>query len=576
MKRYYGYIRVSTVKQGTHGVSLVEQKAAIERYALRVGLPIDEWFEERETAAKRGRPVFMRMLSLLRQGKAAGVVIHKIDRSARNLKDWADLGELIDAGVDVHFAADALDLASRGGRLSADIQAVVAADYIRNLREETRKGFYGRLKQGFYPLAAPLGYLDRGGGKPKTLDPKTAPLVRRVFEAYASGAHSLRSLQRDLGRIGLRNKRGGALSLHGLSNLLNNPFYCGLIRLKSSGQTFKGVHEPLVSVAMFDRIQSILKGKSGPKIMRHEWMFRRMIRCALCTRTLTAERQKGHVYYRCHTSSCPTTGIREECVGEALRVYYTRAQLFPEDFAELRDCLADHRREIEQSGVLARAGADLRLADARQRLNRLTDALVDGLIERDAYEVRRSTLLLDISRMEEEGGADESAEKFDRVGRMFELAASLIPSYDSADFAQKRQIIETTTSNLALRGKYLEFTPSEPFRTFAEWRLVPAGDPQRHTVRTTEICQRRKRMDKFVDAMLGKQAANDVGGPVVRTTDEEGGGRYDPSVYALIQRKREKYKDTLERREFDAALRHRANECDSKVSGKLEGHSGGP
>ena len=57
-----------------------------------------------------------------------------------------------------------LDLNTRGGRLSADIQAVVAADFIRNLREETKKGFYGRLKQGLYPICAPIGYLDRGGG----------------------------------------------------------------------------------------------------------------------------------------------------------------------------------------------------------------------------------------------------------------------------------------------------------------------------------------------------------------------------------------------------------------------------
>src|SRR5271155_6201404 len=100
---------------------------------------------------------------------------------ARNLKDWADLGELIDAGVEVHFANESLDLHTRGGRLSADIQAVVAADYIRNLREETRKGFYGRLKQGLYPLPAPLGYLDRGKGKVKEVDPIMAPVVARAF-----------------------------------------------------------------------------------------------------------------------------------------------------------------------------------------------------------------------------------------------------------------------------------------------------------------------------------------------------------------------------------------------------------
>src|SRR5205085_4859361 len=137
---------------------------AITRHAARNDFEIAAWFEERETAAKRGRPLFNQMLKLLRQDKAGGVIIHKIDRSARNLRDWADLGELIDRGIEVQFANESLDLQTRGGRLSADIQAVVAADYIRNLREETRKGFYGRIKQGLFPLPAPLGYTDQGKG----------------------------------------------------------------------------------------------------------------------------------------------------------------------------------------------------------------------------------------------------------------------------------------------------------------------------------------------------------------------------------------------------------------------------
>ena len=119
---YFSYIRVSTLKQGQSGTSIAEQRAAILRYAARFGLTIIRELEERETAAKLGRPVFLKR------------------------------------GVEVHFANESLDLNSRGGRLPADIQAVVAADYIRNLREETWKGFYGRLKQGFRSMPACLGY----------------------------------------------------------------------------------------------------------------------------------------------------------------------------------------------------------------------------------------------------------------------------------------------------------------------------------------------------------------------------------------------------------------------------------
>src|SRR5215831_13807073 len=101
MGKVFAYARVSTPRQGEKGVSLQEQKAAIERYAAVHGIEVTRWFEERESAAHAGRPAFNQMLRLLRLGKARGVVIHKIDRTARNLEDWADVGKLADAGVEV-------------------------------------------------------------------------------------------------------------------------------------------------------------------------------------------------------------------------------------------------------------------------------------------------------------------------------------------------------------------------------------------------------------------------------------------------------------------------------------------
>ena len=131
MKPCFGYIRVSTQKQG-EGVSLEAQKDAIQAFASRQNLTVAKWFEEKETAAKSGRPIFNQMLKQLKRGAATGLIIHKIDRSARNLRDWAIVTELPDAGINVYIASESLDFNSRGGRLTADIQAVIAADYIRN------------------------------------------------------------------------------------------------------------------------------------------------------------------------------------------------------------------------------------------------------------------------------------------------------------------------------------------------------------------------------------------------------------------------------------------------------------
>ena len=232
MKSCFGYIRVSTQKQG-EGVSLVAQKDAITAFASHHNLTITRWFEEKETAAKSGRPIFNQMLKLLQHKAADGLIIHKIDRSARNLKDWAVISDLSDAGIDVYFATESLDFRSRGGRLTADIQAVIAADFIRNLREETKKGINGRLKQGLFPFRAPIGYLDTGKGKVKLSDPRKAPLIKELFSLYASGQYTLRSLRTEMTRRDLRNHSNRPISLHGIEVILRNSFYCGLITAHS-------------------------------------------------------------------------------------------------------------------------------------------------------------------------------------------------------------------------------------------------------------------------------------------------------------------------------------------------------
>src|SRR5437016_1268741 len=214
MGTYFAYARVSTPRQGERGVSLPEQRTAIERYAAAHGLTITRWFEERESASQTGRPVFNEMLKLLRLGKMQGVIIHKIDRSMRNLEDWADVGKLVDAGVQIHFATENVDLKTVAGRLSADIQAVVAAHYSRNLREEVKKGLYGRLKQGFYPFRAPIGYLDQGTAKAKAVDPVRGPLVQQTFALYGSGTFSLPDRATEMFRRGLRNHGGGPVSIN--------------------------------------------------------------------------------------------------------------------------------------------------------------------------------------------------------------------------------------------------------------------------------------------------------------------------------------------------------------------------
>lgn len=485
MNKFYGYARVSTAKQG-EGVPLQEQREAIARHAECHGFTMVGWFEEMETAAKRGRPIFNQMLKALRAGQADGVIIHKIDRSARNLKDWADLGELIDQGIDVRFANESLDLQSRGGRLSADIQAVVAADYIRNLREETRKGFYGRLKQGFYPLPAPVGYLDKGKAKPKELDPVKAPLLRQAFELYATGQYNLKSLLEELNKIGLRNRRGGKISMNGLSSLLNNPFYMGLIRLKRTGETFSGSHTPLVSKALFDGVQQVLRGKTNTRNQRHNLVFRRLLACQQCGRTLIGERQKGHVYYRCHLAHNPATCIREEVVAFKIRQQFQGLQFSEAEKAYFREQIKLLRENWTQERATQNKALELQLNQIQERLHRLTDAFLDGVIEPDLFQERKNALLVERKDLEAKMAAFAQNTQTipDQVQEFLELAGSVYLSHQMGIPEEKRELVKITTSNWEVDGKNVEFRLSFPFCELADRFQNTNGDPQRDIPRT--------------------------------------------------------------------------------------------
>ena len=486
MKEVFGYVRVSTKKQ-TQGVSLDEQRDAIKRFADREGLAITAWFEEHLTAAKRGRPKFTDMLRRLRRGEADGVVIHKVDRSARNLDDWNDIAHLLDEGFQVYIANDNLDLRSRGGRLSADIQAVVAADFIRNNREEARKGFYGRLKQGLYPLPAPIGYLDRGKGNPKIADPVRAPLVQKAFDLYATGDHTLRSLTATLRTLGLRNRSNKPLSKDGVWVMLSNPFYTGLIRLKSTGEAFHGLHDPLVSQSRFDRVQTILTSKANGKVRTHDHLFRRRFVCGSCGYAMSASLKKGHVYYRCYQPTCPvTSSLREEVITSSL-LSRLRTFALPKELADATSAvLAERSKGATHDQQLRLAALRGSFAKIETRLTTLTDALLDGTIERDLFLPRKEALLRErvaLTNQIHDTERDATA-KFRRAQEIFELAARPDFLYEIADVPQKRRLIDRTTCDRRVTAGKVYISLVSPFLELSETAHSQNSAPHQDVIAT--------------------------------------------------------------------------------------------
>lgn len=487
MKQLFAYIRVSTGKQN-EGVSPEEQKAVIAQYAASRDIAIVEWFKETRTAAKAGRPEFDRMVKLLRKGKADGLITHKVDRGTRNYRDWAALTELLDSGFEVHFANENIDMRSRGGRLAADVQVLVAVDYIRNLREETLKGIHGRLKQGIFPGSAPIGYINPGKGKPKLIDPVRGPLVRQLFREYAAGTCTIRGLVEIGAAIGLRSTKGGLLGLARLQTMLRNPFYAGVIRSARFG-LFPAAHEPIVSRSLFDRVQAILDGKMVRKLRKHDFVFRRLLRCATCGRSLIATVQKGHVYYRCSKIACPTTSVREDRVDAEFRQMLGGIEFTVQETEQIQQELLAHVATASEVAQARATALNQALAAANARLERLTDLLLDGKIDpeihdsrRDALQKQRLAIELDLR-----GVTDSAQVIVEKTKEIVELAKSAISLYEMADSSQKRRLLEIVLSNCTVSGKTITISMREPFARLSRKAISVQGAPYWNTPRTFPI-----------------------------------------------------------------------------------------
>src|SRR5690349_820588 len=101
-----GYIRVSTDKQAEHGVSLEAQQAKLTAYAQLYDVELVEVIVDAGVSAKTlDRPGLQRALGMLRKGQANALLVAKLDRLTRSVKD---LGAL----VEEYFSADKITLLS--------------------------------------------------------------------------------------------------------------------------------------------------------------------------------------------------------------------------------------------------------------------------------------------------------------------------------------------------------------------------------------------------------------------------------------------------------------------------------
>src|SRR5436190_2859522 len=255
-KQAVAYARVSSKEQEKEGFSIPAQLKLLKEYAAAQGFAVVQEYVDVETAKQTGRVAFGEMVSYLQEHTAIRVMlVEKTDRLYRNLKDWVTVDEL---EVEIHFPKEGVVL-SRESRSSEKfmhgIKVLMAKNYIDNLSEEARKGMQEKAEQGIWPTKSPLGYRNVAGPDGKkiiAIDPEVAALVARLFEWYARGDVSLKEAARKAHAAGLLYPKSGAkVPVSAVHTILRNRLYTGWFEW--NGKLIQGKHEPLVSLALWER-----------------------------------------------------------------------------------------------------------------------------------------------------------------------------------------------------------------------------------------------------------------------------------------------------------------------------------
>jgi site-specific DNA recombinase len=207
--RTIAYLRVSTDKQADKGVSLDAQRAKVAAYAALYDLVLVETIEDAGYSAKTlDRPGLARALDMLRRGEADALLVVKLDRLTRSVRD---LGELVER----HFApgraallsvGEQIDTRSAAGRLVLNVLASVSQWEREAIGERTATAMQHKIALGeFTGGEPPYGFKVAGDGVQLERDEGEQEVIAAAKELRAASL-SLRAVSAALAARGLLSR----------------------------------------------------------------------------------------------------------------------------------------------------------------------------------------------------------------------------------------------------------------------------------------------------------------------------------------------------------------------------------
>jgi site-specific DNA recombinase len=423
------YTRISTDEEN-QPTSLRSQRERLEAFCTaQEGWRIVAHQEDRATGTKLDRPGLQAALDLARDGRIDLLVVYRVDRLSRKVRQLAQLAEELDTyQVVLRSSTEPFDTGSAAGRMMLQMLAVFAEFEHATIVDRVSAGIERRAKEGrWFAGRPPFGYRFSDEQRMLVPDPVKAPVVRRIFDFYTRKRLGTIAIARQL-----RDEDAPAPAAGwghpAVHWIISNPTYAGRIRWRE--KLFDGIHEPIVDEVTFQRAQTILRER-GEDISRRrgnasDFLLSGVIRCEHCGKAYVGMSARGnggrYEYYACSgrqkhgPKACRNERLPRHKLEQA--VFHQLASLYRED-----DLVAEALAKAQQEAERGRAEIEQRLASigaeivrAEQALERYYEAFEQGKLSPERCDERLSRLharLEDLHAQE----AELSLSKPDEAGR---------------------------------------------------------------------------------------------------------------------------------------------------------------
>ncbi len=465
-----GYIRVSTEDQAREGYGLAAQEDAVRHYCQAHGWEVVAIYVDAGRSGKSidGRPDLFRLLSDADSRRFERVVVWRLDRVARRLKDLLEVYERLEAaGVSVVSIQESIDTGSAGGRMMRSVLGAFAEFERDVITDRIRAGIAEKARQGALVGPLPLGYL-RDESDSVVIDSVVAAAIREAFVMYSSGDYSLRDMTRWAADVGLRSAKGNALDRLSIRKLLTNPTYAGKVTFHArdgGGVVSEGRHAAIVEPELFDAVQRMLQTRRFKRPERpygkEPYPLSATGMCGFCGAGLSGcasvkEGRYRYRYYRCSTAhrrgreACAQPMVQADVFEDQIAAYVGGMRLPSEYLGEI----------IEELRLRHRAGSvdSSRVEQARRTLDRWRRLFALGEIDEETLKREIEPLKRVIAL------ADEPTEALDVQGAMGYLRR-VGELWSTSPRAQQREFVAEVFERIVVKGR--EVTTITPKAVYA-------------------------------------------------------------------------------------------------------------